>query len=138
MCDVTERPVILSGLSHKKVRLVTVQPLFARSKKRKPSIMQKSHQINCDNYRKPKRHSRRKIRPLPQNAGSGRGGAVVIKSPRSHPCSVPSSHILLPSLHLPQHLQTPNPSSKLSTRRIWRRWMGRKKGRSRAHQSEQR
>ena len=37
-------------LLHKKVHLVTMQPLFARSKKRKPSIMQKSHQINCDNY----------------------------------------------------------------------------------------
>jgi len=37
-------------LWHKKVRLVTVQPLFAQSKKRKPSIIQKSHQINYDNY----------------------------------------------------------------------------------------
>ena len=37
-------------LLHKKVPLVTVQPLFAQSKKRKPSIMQKSHYINCDNY----------------------------------------------------------------------------------------
>jgi hypothetical protein len=37
-------------LLHKNVPLVTVQPLFAQSKKRKPSIMQKSHQINCDNY----------------------------------------------------------------------------------------
>jgi len=37
-------------LLHKKVRPITVQPLFARSKKRKPSIMQKSHHINCDKY----------------------------------------------------------------------------------------
>jgi hypothetical protein len=37
-------------LLREKVRLVIVQPLFARSKKRKPSTMQKSHHINCDNH----------------------------------------------------------------------------------------
>ena len=77
-CDRTSWHIV--RLLRKKVRLVTGQPLFARSKKRKPSIMQKSHHINCDNYEEPKRHGRRRIRPLPQNAGSGRGGAVVIKA----------------------------------------------------------
>ena len=37
------------SLLRKKGRVLTVQPLFARTKKRKPAIIQKGHQINCDN-----------------------------------------------------------------------------------------
>ena len=46
-CDKASCHIV--SLLHKKGRLLTVQPLFTRTKKRKPAIIQKGHQINCDN-----------------------------------------------------------------------------------------
>jgi len=75
----------LVSLLHKKGRRRTIHPLIVGIKNGNQQLLKKGHQIYCGSSWKLKRRNRRKDRPLPQNAGSGRGGAVVIKRPKVAP-----------------------------------------------------
>jgi len=78
-CD--EAPCYLVSLSHKKECLLTAQPLIARIKKGKPTIILK----RLPNLLQWKLKTETPLSPqkphISPNASSGRGGAAVIKGP---------------------------------------------------------